>query len=64
MLDLSDNLSDIVLLLPELLLKPPKKLLILSLREDKVLVRELTVLLFQFAFHFIPTAFEYEFVHV
>jgi hypothetical protein len=38
-------------------------LIFLTLGERQVIVRELTVLLLQFAFDFVPVAFDFEFSH-
>lgn len=62
--ELGNHGSNVVLRLPELLLQTSQKLVVLPLREEEILVRELSVLLFQFAFRFIPIAFECEFVHM
>ncbi|SRR6266404_8269815 len=51
-------LSELFFGFAESLLEPAQKFLILPFSKRKVVVRQLTVLLFQFAFHFIPSAFE------
>jgi hypothetical protein len=51
-------LSEFFLRSAESLLEPSQKFLILPFGKRKVIVGQLAVLLFQFAFHFIPTAFE------
>ena len=51
-------LSELFLGFAESLLEPAQKFVIFPFGKRKVVVGQLTVLLFQFAFHFIPTAFE------
>jgi hypothetical protein len=40
-------------------LQTAQKFLVLSLGEREIVIGQLTVFLFQFAFHFVPTAFEF-----
>ena len=51
-------LSELFLGFTESRLEPTKKFLILPVGKCKIVVGQLAVLLFEFAFHFIPTAFE------
>jgi hypothetical protein len=44
-------------------LQTAQQLLFLALGEDKVIVCELRVLLFEFSFNFVPVAFDLEFSH-
>jgi len=41
----------------------PKQLVVLSLSKCEVVIGQLTVFLFQFAFHFVPTAFDLKICH-
>jgi hypothetical protein len=45
--------------LTESLLQTAKELVVLSLRERKIIIGQLTVFLLQFPLHFVPTAFEF-----
>ncbi len=51
-------LSELFLGFADFRLEPAQKFLILPFGKRKVVVGQLAVLLFQFAFHFIPSAFE------
>src|SRR6266516_5781930 len=57
-LQLLNFLSELFLGSAEFVLESAQKFLILPFGKRKVIVGQLTVLLFQFASHFIPTAFE------
>ena len=45
--------------LTKFLLQTPKKLVVLAVREGKIVIGQLTIFLFQLPFHFIPAAFEF-----
>jgi hypothetical protein len=45
------------------LLEPPEQLVVLSLGKCEVVIGQLTVFLFQFAFHFVPTPFDLQICH-
>ena len=63
MLKFLDGLSDRLFVLSETLLKAPQQLILLALREYKVVIGELAVFLFQFALEFVPISFDFEFSH-
>jgi hypothetical protein len=54
-----DLLPQIFLGFTELLLKPPQQFLVFPFGKREVVIGQLRVFLFQFAFHFVPTAFEF-----
>jgi hypothetical protein len=58
-----DFSSQIFLRFTELLLKSPKELVLLALGEREIVISQLPVFLFEFAFQFIPTAFDFQIRH-
>jgi hypothetical protein len=55
--------SQVFLRFAELLLKSSEQLILFAFGEREVVIAQLRVFLFQFAFHFVPTAFESQFCH-
>jgi hypothetical protein len=58
-----DLFSQIFLRFTEFLLESPKQLVVFSFGKREVIVGQLRIFLFQFAFHFVPTALEFQFRH-
>jgi hypothetical protein len=58
-----DHLSDFVLTLSELLLKPSKHFIFFTFREHQIIIGEISVLLFKLALQLVPRAFDFKFVH-
>ncbi len=54
-----DLFSQIFLRFTEFLLEPPEQLVVFSFGEREVIVGQLRVFLFQFAFDFVPAALEF-----
>ena len=53
-----DFFSEIFFRFPKFLLKTSKQFVLLSLGKCEIVIRQLTVFLFEFAFYFVPTAFD------
>ena len=53
-----DFSSQVFLRFTELLLKPTQEFIVLSFRKRKVVISQLRVFLFEFAFYFVPAAFQ------
>jgi hypothetical protein len=58
-LQLPDFLAKRFFRFAESCLQTAKELLVLSIGEREIVIGQLTVFLLQFAFHFVPTAFEF-----
>ena len=57
-LQILDLPSQIFLRFTEFLLKSPEQLVLFPFSKREIIVAQLRVFLFQFAFHFVPPAFE------
>jgi hypothetical protein len=62
-LELFDFRTEIFLGLAKFLLQTTEKFVVLTLGKRQVVVSQLTVLLFQFALHFVPIPFQFECSH-
>jgi hypothetical protein len=58
-----DFSSQIFLRFTELLLKSPKEFVLLALGEFEIVISQLSVFLFEFAFQFVPTPFDFQIRH-
>jgi hypothetical protein len=58
-----DHLSDFVLTLSELLLKPSKQFILFTFRKHQIIIGEISVPLFKLALQLVPRAFDLKFVH-
>ena len=57
-LEFLDLSAKILFRLSESLLQTSQKLIFFPLRERKIVIRQLTIFLFQFPLHFVPTALQ------
>ena len=62
-LERGDLGADFLFGAPERLLQAADEFIILAFDEEKIVVREVGILLLEFAFDFVPGAFDFEFSH-